>query len=240
MARNALLRLTNRLGRTQEFLKQIVFGGNDGIVTTFAIVAGFAGAGAEGGAEVGALAVLLFGLANLFADGVSMGLGEFLSTRSQRDLYDAKRRQRLLAIQESPDDEYRQAIRIFAAHGASPSDAETMARVLRRNPALMADLILTYEMDMPDPGRENPAAKGIVTFLAFVAFGLVPLIPYFLRAADDTSFRLSVAAFMVALIGLGLLRWNATGDRLLRSVFETVLVGVTCAAVAFAVGALVA
>ena len=74
----------HNLGQVQEFLKQIVYGGNDGIVTTFAIVAGFAGAQSEGTAQIGAIAVLLFGLANLFADAVSMGLGEFLSTRSKR------------------------------------------------------------------------------------------------------------------------------------------------------------
>lgn len=240
MAHNALLRLTNRLGRTQEFLKQIVYGGNDGIVTTFAIVAGFAGAGAEGAAEVGALAVLLFGLANLFADGVSMGLGEFLSTRSQRDLYRAQHRHRLRAIAEVPEAERRQVERIFEAKGSTPQDAAAMAQILGRNPRLMADLILTYEMDMAEPGHENPAAKGIVTFVAFAAFGLLPLVPYFLRDADQIAFRLSVASFLAALVFLGLLRWNATGDRPLRSILETVLVGATCAVVAFAVGALVA
>ncbi|WP_366942774.1 VIT1/CCC1 transporter family protein [uncultured Paracoccus sp.] len=64
-----------QIGPLREFLGQIVYGGNDGIVTTFAIVAGFAGARADGTASVGAIAVLLFGLANLFADAVAMGLG---------------------------------------------------------------------------------------------------------------------------------------------------------------------
>ena len=71
-----------RIGRLQEHLKQIVYGGNDGIVTTFSVVAGFAGYGAEGAATVGGIAVLLFGLANLFADGTAMGLGEYLSSVS--------------------------------------------------------------------------------------------------------------------------------------------------------------
>lgn len=240
MSRNALLRLTNRLHRTQEYLKQIVFGGNDGIVTTFSIVAGFVGAGAEGTAEVGAVAVLLFGLANLFADGVSMGLGEFLSTRSQRDLYVVQHRCRLDAIAQAPEDERLQMIRILKSHGADANDADTMAHILERNPRLMADLILTYEFEMPDPGRENPATKGLMTFVAFVLFGVVPLLPYFLRAPDQTTFNLSAGATLAALVALGLLRWNATGDRPLRAVFETVLVGATCAAVAFVVGVLVA
>ena len=81
------------IARTRDFLKQIVFGGNDGIVTTFAIVAGFAGAQADGTAQIGGIAVLVFGLANLFADAVSMGLGEFLSLRSRHAMYRTRRSQ---------------------------------------------------------------------------------------------------------------------------------------------------
>jgi VIT1/CCC1 family predicted Fe2+/Mn2+ transporter len=82
-ARSAL-----RGGRISENLREIVYGGNDGIVTTFAVVAGFQGAAAgEHAAAIGAVAVLLFGLANLLADGTAMGLGAFLSARSQRDVH---------------------------------------------------------------------------------------------------------------------------------------------------------
>ncbi len=71
-----------------EYLREIVYGGNDGIVTTFAVVAGFTGASAgEHIIDISVLAVLLFGMANLFADGVSMGLGNFLAIRSQKDIY---------------------------------------------------------------------------------------------------------------------------------------------------------
>jgi len=88
----------HRVGRLQEHLKQIVYGGNDGIVTTFSVVAGFAGYGAEGAATVGGVAVLLFGLANLFADGTAMGLGEYLSSASQADVYRGVRARELGAI----------------------------------------------------------------------------------------------------------------------------------------------
>ena len=81
----------HRITPLQDYIRQIVYGGNDGIVTTFAVVAGFAGLAAEGTAEVGVLAVLLFGLANLFADATAMGLGEFLSARSEQDVYRAIR-----------------------------------------------------------------------------------------------------------------------------------------------------
>lgn len=232
-------REAHRLGRTQEYLKQLVYGGNDGIVTTFAIVAGFAGAQTDGVAQIGALAVLVFGLANLFADGVSMGLGEFLSLRSQHDLYRARRNSELRAIATDPEQERTELFEILRQRGLPAGEADTAAAFLSRHPELMADLMMTYEFGMHSPDEENPFLSGASTFLSFLLFGAVPLIPYFLLPAEPRTFTLSIAATGLALVSLGLLRWNATGERLLRSVGETVLVGAICAVVAFAVGRIV-
>ena len=228
------------LGRVQEFLKQITYGGNDGIVTTFAIVAGFAGAAAEGAAQIGPLAVLVFGLANLFADAVSMGLGEFLSTRSAHDMYHARRAREVAEFTRNPDQESREILDILRARGLDEDDARAATAIIARNPDMMADMMMTYEFGMMDPRADNPALEGLVTFLAFVSFGTIPLLPYFLLPPDATTFRLSLAATGIALTLLGLLRWNATGEKLMRCVGETVAVGSVCAAVAYAVGWLVA
>jgi len=231
---------THKLGRLQEWLKQLVYGGNDGIVTTFAIVAGFAGASAEGAAGVGALAVLVFGLANLFADATSMGLGEFLSTRSQRDLYRAQRASQIRELDETPAQERAELVQLLAERGLSGPDAEAAADRLMKSPELVADMMMAYELAMPDMRNATPAADGIVTFGAFALFGAIPLLPYFVRSpTDGATFWLSVGATLVALVALGLLRWRATGERLLRCVGETILVGGVCALVAFFVGALV-
>ena len=227
------------LGHTQEFLKQITYGGNDGIVTTFAIVAGFAGAAGDGVAQIGAVAVLVFGLANLFADAVSMGLGEFLSTRSAHDLFHARRTQELHEIATSPEQERAEIIQILHDRGLRPEDSAAMADLMARNPEMMADLMMTYEFGMMDPEGDNPAVNGVVTFISFVIFGSVPLLPYFLLPPDTTTFKMSLASSGAALVALGLLRWNATGERLLRCVGETVAVGSVCAAVAYLVGWLV-
>ena len=224
------------LGRTQEFLKQITYGGNDGIVTTFAIVASFAGAGADGVAQIGAMAVLVFGLANMFADGISMGLGEFLSTRSEHDLYRARRAQEMREIATNPDHERMELGTILRQRGLNETDAAAATEILVRNPTMMTDLMMTYEFGMMDPEGDSPVVKGLFTFISFVAFGAVPLLPYLLLPPDPQTFRLSLVASGCAMVALGLLRWNATGERLLRCVGETVAVGTVCGAVAFAVG----
>ncbi|WP_040609583.1 VIT1/CCC1 transporter family protein [Pseudooceanicola batsensis] len=232
-------RKAHGLGRVQEFLKQIVYGGNDGIVTTFAIVAGFAGAQAEGVQQIGGLAVLVFGLANLFADGVSMGLGEFLSGRAGNDLFHTRRRMELREIAENPDQERAELFTILCQRGLPPGEADKVTDILLRHPEMMADLMMTYEFGMHDPAEDDPAVNGLFTFGSFITFGAIPLVPYFLLEPSSSTFRLSVMATFTALIALGVLRWSATRERMGRAVGETVLLGAICAAVAFAVGWLV-
>lgn len=221
------------IARTRDFLKQIVFGGNDGIVTTFAIVAGFAGAQADGTAQIGGIAVLVFGLANLFADAVSMGLGEFLSLRSRHAMYRTRRSQ---VLGERSGIAVRQ---FLAARGLADDDTDRVTQVLSRHPEVMADLAMTFGHGMTDPKQENPWASGLVTFLAFVVFGALPLVPYFIGSAGETTLLWSVGTTSSALITLGLLRWRVTEDPALRAVGETVLVGAVCAGVAYGVGWLV-
>jgi vacuolar iron transporter family protein len=224
------------IGHLQDYLKQLVYGGNDGIVTTFAVVAGFAGFGAEGVAEIGSIAVLLFGIANILADGTSMGLGEFLSSRSERDLYVTHRNRELREIRDNPEVERREVEEILKSHGMSDADARTMVDVFHRNPELMADFMMVYELGMADTTDESPAIKGLFMFLSFVMFGAVPLSPYFFLDPTPQTFVYSVLATFFALIGLGLLRWYVTTVNIWRCVFETVLVGGTCAVVAYGVG----
>ena len=232
----AHLRAEHKIGRLQEFLKEIVYGGNDGIVTTFAIVAGFAGSGAEGAATVGGIAVLLFGLANLLADATAMGLGAFLSSRSAQDVYRAERAKELREIRESPEMERAEAVQLLRAKGVSEADAAAMTDILERHPEFMADFMMQYEIGMTDPTGESPAMFAFATFAAFITFGAAPLLPYFVAAPTDAAFAASVALSLGALTALGLLRWKVTTETLARCVGETLLVGGVCGLVAFAVG----
>lgn len=220
----------------QEYVRQIVYGGNDGIVTTFAVVAGFAGLAAEGTAQVGVVAVLLFGLANLFADATAMGLGEFLSARAEQDVYRAVRAKERHEIDAQPEAEAAETMTILREHGVSEGDARQMTEILLRNPEMMADFMMTYEVGLSDPTGDSPWANGLATFASFILFGAVPLLPYFLMEAGTATFVASSVGSTLALVVLGLLRWRVSTESLARCVGETLLVGGTCAVVAFAVG----
>ena len=226
----------HKVSTAAEFLRQIVYGGNDGIVTTFAVVAGFAGAQAEGIAQIGGIAVLLFGVANLLADATAMGLGEFLSARSQQDVYHATRAKEMHEIIHNLPHEAAETREILGERGMTDQDAAEMTNILSRNPEFMADFMMTYEIGMADPTDDNPAINGLATFVSFLIFGVIPLLPYFILPAGPETFKLSVIATAAALISLGLLRWWVTRERMIRSVGETVLVGGICAIIAYGVG----
>ena len=219
-----------------EFIKQIIYGGNDGIVTTFAVVAGFAGAGAGGIAEIGGIAVLLFGLANLFADGAAMGLGEFLSARSEQDLYHSVREKELFEIKNNPEMERIEAIEMLQDRGFSLNHAKEMTDILEHYPDHYADFMMAYEIQMADPNGENPILNGLATFLAFLCFGIIPLLPYFIFDANTETFQISIFSTFIALTILGFLRFWVVRQNIFRSVGETVLVGGVCAVVAYIVG----
>lgn len=227
------------LGGAQEFLKQIVYGGNDGIVTTFAIVAGFAGATAQGVAEIGTLAVLVFGLANLFADAVSMGMGEFLSARSQRGLYAMRRQGWTARLRQNTPHTLRDLTPYLTARGLTDEDHQTISDLLGRHPDLAADIAMARVYGMDDPESANLGLRALMTFFAFVTFGVIPILPYILPMSPDLRLGASVIATVIALALLGLLRWYATQERLARCLSETIIIGGLCAMVAFLVGAIV-
>lgn len=220
-----------------EYLKEIVYGGNDGIVTTFAVVAGFAGAQSTGSiVGVGGAAVLLFGLANLFADATSMGLGNYLALRSETDLYTSARKKEIYEGQHNQAFEYQETLDILKFKGISESDAKAFADLYVQNPDFWADFMMNHELGMADPSSGNPIANGLATFCAFLFFGAAPLVPYFFWDPEPWVFHWATGCAFGALVLLGVLRAIVTREKYVRCIGETILVGTICGVVAFLVG----
>ncbi len=222
-----------------EYLKEIVYGGNDGIVTTFAVVAGFTGAQSSNSdlMQMSFLTVLLFGLANLFADGLSMGLGNYLSVRAEQDVFTAAETKERHEITNNPESEAEETIDILVHKGFSQQDAEKLTEIYKSNPDYWVDWMMHHELEMPNPASINPLYTGLATFLAFIFFGAIPLIPYLLFPTDaHTTFTASCIATFSALVLLGLVKWKVINQKLVRSVTESVLIGGTSAVVAYIVG----
>jgi VIT1/CCC1 family predicted Fe2+/Mn2+ transporter len=223
-----------------DYFKEIIYGGIDGIVTTFAVVAGFSGAAlaSDTTLQVSFVVVLLFGLANLFADAASMGLGNFLSVRSEKDLYQAKRAQAVRGIEADPEQARNNAKQVLQEKGFSAQEADMLATTYASNQEYLVDFILQHQLELSDPRGEREIFTGLATFFSFMLFGAIPLLPFMLQAEGDarTTFIFSAMGTFAALVALGLLKWRVIGTRFLPSLFEVVVVGSVAAVLAFYVG----
>ncbi len=223
-----------------EYFKEVVYGGVDGIITTFAVVSGFSGAALSSdlATQLSFTIVLLFGLANLFADAISMGLGNFLSVRSEQDQYHIRRLQEQALIRRDPGDEISETVALMMAKGFSESDAKTLAKIYSTNEEYWLDFMMANEYEMSDPRGDNPFLTGFTTFASFMLFGSIPIIPFFVldHLSSAEIFQISTVGTFTALVALGILKWKVVGTGLVRSVLEMVVVGGTAAMIAFLVG----
>jgi VIT1/CCC1 family predicted Fe2+/Mn2+ transporter len=224
-----------------DYFKEVIYGGIDGIVTTFAVVAGFAGAALTSNevTQLSFAVVLLFGLANLFADAASMGLGNFLSVRSEKDLYNAVREKETEVLQsEERGKRATTTISIMQEQGFTPEDAAVLASIYQKNDDYWLNFLMLHDQEMPDPRGENEIFTGLATFISFMIFGSVPLLPFILQESGDpaVAFTYSIIGALIALILLGVLKWRVIGSAFLASMFEVVAVGSTAAVLAYFVG----
>ncbi len=230
------LRLEHKRGAFSQYLREIVYGGNDGIVTTFAVVAGFAGAQKDPATSaVPVISVLLFGMANLFADGFSMSLGSFLSLRADKDIYKNEKSKEHHEILAEPENEFRETIEILKQKEFSQKDATTLAGIYRKNPHYWTEFMMKDELEMTNPEKENAVYVALFTFFSFILFGGIPLVPYIFRIGTN-DFAISIAFTGLALLLLGILRAFISKQKPLRGVLETLMVGGLSASVAYMVG----
>lgn len=222
-------------GGSAQYLGELVYGGLDGIVTTFAVVSGVAGA------NLGADIVLILGLANLFADGFSMATGAYLSTRSEQEYYDQERRREAWEVEHFPEGERAELVELYRARGYPAADAEQLVAIQSRDRERWVDAMMLEELEMLR-NDGNPLMNAAATLLAFVMAGSVPLLVYLLGLVVPTpaglAFPVSLALSALALFGLGAAKVLVTGQKPLRSGLEMLLVGGLAAAVAYGVGAL--
>lgn len=224
--------IRQRIGRPagRGYLSDAVLGGIDGAVTTFAIAAAAVGGGLSG------TVIVVMGLANLMADGFSMAASNYLSAKSELEEIERARRQEEEHIDHVPWGEREEVRQIFRGKGFSGELLEQIVSVITSRKDLWVDTMLTEEHGLSLASR-NPLRAGLATFGAFLAVGLLPLLP-FLVAAESTgqAFGVSLLLTAAAFGGVGLLKGRLLQRSMMRSGMETLLVGCVAAALAYGVG----
>ena len=223
--------IRKRLAVTPEagYLRDQVYGGIDGAVTTFAIVAGVVGA------NLSARVILILGLANLLADGFSMAAGNYSGTKAEADeraVFAANERRH---IEQNPDGESEEVRQILAAKGLTGQTLEDAVAAITADKQRWVEFMLPEEYGIARSVRDPLRAAG-ATFTAFVVCGAVPLIPFLIGLPAPFAWAIIMTGLVFFTIGSLKSRWSLA--RWWSSGIETLAIGTFAAVVAYGIGAL--
>jgi len=221
-------------GPEHTYLRDFIYGSIDGAVTTFAVVAGVAGA------QLSWNIVVILGVANLLADGFSMAVGNFLGTRAEQQRHEQLRHIEMQHIARYPEGEREEIRQIFAAKGFEGEDLKRAVDVITADVRRWVDVMLTEELGISLTGP-RPLRAALTTFGAFVLAGSLPLLAFILNigAPGDlvrNPFSWSAAITLVAFFLVGTVKSRYVLQRWWVAGIETAVIGGVAAALAYAVG----
>jgi len=224
-------------GDVSEYIQSIVFGGLDGIITTFAVIV----AAVAGGLTYGTILIITF--SNLLGDAIGMGIGDFISSKAEEDAAEAERNREAWEVANKPEDEKKEMVDIYVAKGYSPQDAREVVDLLFQSKDAFLDIMLVEELGiMPAEGGPSAIKSGFITFGAFIVMGAIPALPYLFsgtynhRATYDGVFGAGIALFAITLFILGAFRGRITGKRWYLTGLTMLINGSVTTAIAFVLG----
>lgn len=229
--RNEAISKRLRYRKAYNYVGDSVLGGIDGCVTTFAVVAGAFGAHFPG------YVIIIMGFANLIADGFSMAVSNYLRAKSERDQVQETRETEEFHIDNIPEGEREEIRQIYKNKGLTGEILENVVRAITKDRQLWINTMITEEYGLQLEGP-NPLKASVVTFVSFIAVGMVPLIPFLFYQTSTNQFITSVLITVVAFFLVGIARGVVLGRQPFRSGIISVVSGSGAASLAFIVGML--
>ncbi|MEO4044205.1 VIT1/CCC1 transporter family protein [Hoeflea sp. CAU 1731] len=223
----AAIRDRLRAGAKPNYIRDWVYGGIDGAVTTFAIISGVVGA------ELSTRTIIIMGFANLIADGFSMAASNYSGTKTEVDNLERLRRIERKHIAAEPEGEREEIRQIFQGKGIEGEALESAVAAVTSNDETWISTMLVDEYGLSEVVR-SPMLSAASTFIAFLICGLVPLMPY-LTGSED-GFMISLVATAIVFFAIGATKATWSPQPWWRSGLETLAIGLAASAVAYAIG----
>jgi vacuolar iron transporter family protein len=221
----------HRGGGRSGALRAAIFGVDDGLVSNLSLIFGVAGAGVDNDV------VIVAGIAGLVAGAFSMAAGEYISVRTQREVYERLMQLEAQEIGSDPEIERRELVEIYAHKGLSTDLAERLATELMRDPEAALETAAREELGLDKEGLGSPAAAAGSSLVMFALGAFVPLIP-FLVTSGIPAVTASAILSGLALFGVGAAMSYLTGRPWMLSGLRMLAVGGSAAAITFLVGEL--
>jgi len=215
------------------YLKDFVYGAIDGTITTFAIVAGVAGA------ALSPSIVLILGFANLLADGFSMAISNYLSIKAERAFAERTRKREIWEVENIPNEERAEIREIFQKKGFRGKQLDDIVHITTSNREHWVDMMMHEELGILT-GNNDPKKHAIATFSAFVIVGFVPLfayvISYFIPVFQENTFVISALLTSGTFFLVGAAKTFFTKQNWFISGIQTFFIGGFAAIVAYMIG----
>ena len=214
-------------------LRAAVLGGNDGLVSNFSLVMGIAGATGD------RKEVMLAGIAGLLAGALSMALGEWISVKSSRELYENQMQLEMEELETNPDSEEKELALIYRAKGISDEESRRIAHDVISDKSHAHQVLVREELGInSEDTKSSPLEAAVTSFFLFAMGAIIPVIPFFFAGGTKAII------FSTALSGFGLMLIGATitlftGRNAWYSGLRQVLFGLVAAAITFSIGKLI-
>ncbi|MDX2002020.1 MAG: VIT1/CCC1 transporter family protein [Chitinophagales bacterium] len=217
---------------SSELVRDVVIGMSDGLTVPFALAAGLSGA-------VDSTAIILTaGLAEIAAGSIAMGLGGYLSAKSEADHYKNERMREEREIVELPHREEEEIYEILEEYGVSREEAKPVVLALQKHPEKWVDFMMRFELGLEEPDEKRSLYSALTIGGAYIAGGLVPLLPYWFTESAERGLFFSAIFTLMALLIFGFFKGKYTSGKPWRSSIETMLIGGVAAGAAYGIAKL--
>ena len=213
-------------------IREVVFGVEDGMVSTLGAISGIAVGSQD------RFAVILAGCVIIAVESISMGIGSYISNLSDKDIKKRKLYEEKIEIEKYPVEEARELTEMYIEDGWPKNLAEEMSLIASKNKKLMLQEMAYRELNLPPQDHSHPLRNGVFMFLAYIVGGLILLLAYFFLPLSVATF-LSVVVTLFGLFLLGVATTRYTKKNWIKAGLKIFVLGSVALAVGLAIGKLV-
>ena len=219
--------------KSGSYIRELIFGFNDGLVSVFALVSGIAGA------ALSSNIILLTGIAGLTAGAVSMALGAYISSKSQIEYYNSEIKREKEEIEKYPEVETEEIRQLYKLKGFKGQNLETVVKIITSDKKIWLKVMMEEELGLVQGKFDNPKIVAVIMGVAFVVGATLPIIPYFFMETV-AALPLSAVLSLAGLFAIGSLKTIITKMSWLKSGAEMVGIGILSAAATYTIGFMLA
>ncbi|KAJ8906330.1 hypothetical protein NDN08_002823 [Rhodosorus marinus] len=215
-------------------VQDIILGAADGLTVPFALAAGLTSAFSD------SKYIIVAVLSELAAGAISMGLGGYLSGKTELDHYKIEKKREEYEVKHQEDDEVEETLEIFREYGLSDEQIAPICEHFKKNHVAWVDFMMKFELQLDKPDEMQPIYSALVIGGAYLLAGMIPLLPYLIIGDARLALKYSIVFTLIALFVFGILKSKVLRQpNALKAAIETMITGGVAAAAAFFIARLI-